>query len=929
MKKVVLWVWILFIFIPLNAEIFFPLVSPGTRDYVTLRVEFQTDNHWVTTGDGRFLTTEWTGHDTSYVLDPLPHDRAYFRAHLTFIDHYWNSVSGGRIRISQDDSLLLPLGGESYVLSQPMRYYANPDSLDQRLAGLVYESVKAAVDSGEFQADNDGVIIYHAGVGQDFNIDLDDSPFDIPSFYFDDDYLSTYLPAEKYAFLTANGCRRGVVLPEMQNQLKINIALNGTEILLTGMLLGLPPLYDTETGRSGAGIFGLMDQGSNNTGGLCPVKPSAFERCLLGASLPVEITSSRSLRLLPDEVYRLSVSSNEYFLIEFRKNTGIWADSLNWSRADINDPLAMLQALDSMGLVQYTRTNGVVTGISNYDLSLPASGILIWRIVEPDVMGGNPNGADVPMVNLVEADGGDDIGKYYGTFDPSVNNGWKWDMWFKDNPGFNDNNPASYKLQFNDTTHPDTRSVSGRPSGIAIRDFKFYADSAVIQLVIDPPADRIFSGLVFDEMSTALPPASSLSEALIGYRDSSLFLYNGSGLVEIYRHADAYEKGRTALITFENDLLQVVNGDDGARFSRLSYSGPGLALTESAYGNTTHSIDLSHISLWNDSLFLPPAETGNPAFILDIGTWSLSELDTASFPFIPFVIDEEWGYVNAPAAAVMNNMLTVGYEYGFRPALTISHFIDDLPEIPLRAEEHQFSDMVPIHLNDDGVFEFLALTAFNGRPTLSAFTQRGYLLDGFPVFKNYRELRVYYLDGEPRILAYDPAGVIDVYEKNAMRAFSLPAPVNAASLFMEQVSADTAWLVADGCIYQLPSDSVYWGYRGKDAVHRNAQHALQPAVTVVSETLIRNALIYNYPNPAEHGITKFRYFATGAESVSIDIYQLSGRHAETLTQAPVDLQWNEVVWRTDRFESGVYIAKVTVSDGIKTETYFVKPAILK
>jgi len=70
----------------------------------------------------------------------------------------------------------------------------------------------------------------------------------------------------------------------MQNQLDINIGLHGTEILLSGYLLGLPALYDTETGKSKAGVFGLMDQGSNNANGLVPIKPSAFERILLGIS---------------------------------------------------------------------------------------------------------------------------------------------------------------------------------------------------------------------------------------------------------------------------------------------------------------------------------------------------------------------------------------------------------------------------------------------------------------------------------------------------------------------------------------------------------------------------------------------------------------------------------------------------------------------
>jgi len=43
----------------------------------------------------------------------------------------------------------------------------------------------------------------------------------------------------------------------------------------------------------------------------------------------------------------------------------------------------------------------------------------------------------------------------------------------------------------------------------------------------------------------------------------------------------------------------------------------------------------------------------------------------------------------------------------------------------------------------------------------------------------------------------------------------------------------------------------------------------------------------------------------------------------------IDQQWNEIVWDVSDYESGVYIAKIDITDGTKTETYFVKPAILK
>ncbi|MEA3392956.1 MAG: T9SS type A sorting domain-containing protein [Candidatus Marinimicrobia bacterium] len=937
MKKIALFVWIIFSFLPLEAELLSERISPGTRDYLAIRVEFQEDNTSLTTGNGKFMLDEWFGHDSAYALDILPHDRAYFKSHLTFLNNFWDRASSGLININTDNSNMLPLGEGSYVLSEPMRYYSDPDSLDYRLALLIYETVMLAVDSGDYKNSHDGLIIYHAGAGQDFKIDLDNSPFDIPSFYFDETYLSEYLPLDKYTDLMTVNCQHGIVLPESQNQLGVNIALNGTEVLLTGMLLGLPTLYDTEFGRSGAGTYGLMDQGSNTGSGLCPIKPSAFERYLLGAVEPIEITSSQELTLLRDEVYRLPISSNEYFLIEFRKNTGVWADSILWAREDVEDYLDVLRVMDSLDLIDYTLENGVLTDISDLDIGLPTSGLLIWHITEPDFFGENPNSESAPFLNLIEADGGDDIGKWYGTFNPSVNNGWKWDMWFENNPAYEENNPASYKLQFNNNTHPNTRSNENLPTGINIRDFDFYQDSVVIQLVMDPPAAYNFSGMVFDEMTTALPAYFSSTENLIGTRDSSLYLFNGYGLTEIYKHDTAYVKGNISLMTYNNDIIQVINTSSSASVQHLAYSGIPLMLAEVNSVNIDHPLDLEHLAIHGDSLFLPPmpivdpsGQTSSPqpreVFKLNIASWTLDVIDESTGTLIPYLKNDKINYVQANAAAMMNGELIISDVYGF--GLNKNSFLP--PDyMPIYPDMHELKSIIPLHMNNDGEFEILALTEFEGSKTLSAFSHDGPLLNNYPIFENYTELRVYKSGGNPQIVAYDPAGLIDIYDVNAEKLFSIPAPVNAASFFIEQVTADTAWIIADGSIYPVSSSSVYWGYNGKDAAFSNAQSATNSAVPIVSDILIKDGLIYNYPNPIEGERTKFRFFATGATRATINIFALDGRFIRTIEQDVIDQQWNEIPWFVYGEESGVYIAKIDITDGTKTETYFVKPAILK
>ena len=130
MNKFALFVWIIISFLPMEADILSERISPGTRDYLAIRVEFQQDNTSLTTGDGKFMQNEWVGHDSAYALDALPHDRNYFKSHLIFLNNYWDHASSGLININTDNSNMLPLGEGSYVLSEPMRYYSDPDSLD-------------------------------------------------------------------------------------------------------------------------------------------------------------------------------------------------------------------------------------------------------------------------------------------------------------------------------------------------------------------------------------------------------------------------------------------------------------------------------------------------------------------------------------------------------------------------------------------------------------------------------------------------------------------------------------------------------------------------------------------------------------------------------------------------------------------------------
>ena len=164
--------------------------------------------------------------------------------------------------------------------------------------------------------------------------------------------------------------------------------LNGTLSLMIGFAIGLPPLWDIENGKSRIGVFGLMDQGSNNGRGLIPSPPDPWSRVYAGWDTPNTISSSSQI-LLPkrseNNLIKVDINEFEYFMIENRNNhfkSGISIDSIRYKiYQDTNDYPSFIKSLvDSVEIEK--DENGVLIKLPNYDLGLPASGLLIWHIDE-------------------------------------------------------------------------------------------------------------------------------------------------------------------------------------------------------------------------------------------------------------------------------------------------------------------------------------------------------------------------------------------------------------------------------------------------------------------------------------------------------------------------------------------------------------------
>jgi len=459
--------------------------AADTVRILAIRVDFPEDNNTLTTGNGKFLLTT----SDEAAIDPPPHNRTYFEHQLLALANYFRTVSKGQLILEFE---VFPGDlNSAFTVSQQMSFYSptrDEELLDERLSVLFQEGFELADASGAIDfARFDSFMLFHAGVGLDFALDFDPTPQDIPSVFLDFPTLREKLGNNdlNYPGIAVNGgsvfIRDGMILPETQSQEGFDIGLLGTAAIMFGHQLGLPNLFNTDNGRSGIGVFGLMDQGSGNFFGLLPAEPCAWSKVFLGWETPIEIRNGANLLVATtrsqtsQKIYKIPINSREYFLIENRNrdasndNVAIGRDA-NGTRVEFR--------WDAQGqrLVAEVPV-GVITQVNEYDFGLPGSGILIWHIDESVIaerFAENRVNADPSRrgVDLEEADGAQDIGQFYDFLSPGAGaeNGVIEDMFWASNE-INTLVNSSGVVAFTPNTKPNSFSNSAANTHILIDNF--------------------------------------------------------------------------------------------------------------------------------------------------------------------------------------------------------------------------------------------------------------------------------------------------------------------------------------------------------------------------------------------------------------------------------------------------------------------------
>ena len=524
-------------------------------DLIALRVEFQPDTSRFTTGNGTFDSPLFDSLEAK--VDPLPHNEAYFDAHLQFLSNYIEQVSDGNTTV---ETHLIPevitLPGEMGAYS-PTGLESSSDAELQKLARLVEQAwnladAQASLDVSGFDPATTAFMIFHAGVGRDIELigtTLDKTPQDLPTIFFNQESLTRLLqrsltfkglPVQHTMVMPRTETRQGFDFIQDEPFL-VEFSINGLMAASFFNYLGVPDLFNTETGESAIGPFGLMDPlGLFAYNGLFPPEPSGWTKQYLGWTQPAligrSIVESSEIDLLAaslpagQQLIKAPISESEYFLVENRyrdlNNDGlvltIYRDGATFEQRVVNGQ-EDFNSFDVSGF-----DGGVVVDVDDYDWALPGGidendnpllgGVLVWHIdervlAEKLVTNSVNSDPERRAVDLEEADSAQDIGFPSGSiFGPQAHLGTPFDFFYEGNPVVvitsSGEEISLYQNRFGLDTVPNSNTNAGGSSFVELFEFSRPGTKATFRYARREPSSIRYVN-EFSDLGNLNVPANS------------------------------------------------------------------------------------------------------------------------------------------------------------------------------------------------------------------------------------------------------------------------------------------------------------------------------------------------------------------------------------------------------------------------------------
>lgn len=977
--------------------------APSRVDVVALMVEFQPDTTRFTTGDGTFGGVLFEGVDAPSI-DPLPHNSEYFEAHLRFLEHYVDRVSDGRTQVVTH---LLP---QTVRVPEVMGTYsptgvdAGSDEELTKLAQLIDDAWSAADEydlplPAGIDPENTAFILFHAGVGRDIELvgtTLDKTPEDLPSIYLDDRTLGRLgvdnvsvsgLPVSNTMVIPRTESRLGVD-PLTSEPFLIELSINGLLAASFFNYLGVPDLFNTGTGDSAIGPFGLMDAlGIFAYSGLFPPEPSAWTKQFLGwHDDGVQVGGSGTIQLrhagsaTRNEMARIPISTSEYFLVENRHrdpdDDGVRLRV--WTHEGEQDVVFQNGDTEFNDQTVSGFPGGVVLSVDDYDFALPGGvdendnpllgGILIWHVDENRLRDGlaeNRVNADPDRraIDLEEADGAQDIGYASGAsfFGPRFDLGTPFDFWFEGNPvtvrTSRGQDIRLYQNRFSADTEPSSYNNAGGQSGVALSNFSAVGPLMSFDYTTEQAGLLTFSGTTsFGDLAMASTLATGY--LLTDAANSSVWAWVGDRWADADGCAGDAAPIRPVAVS---GGIYVLSDAGFFRYEGNTCERKDLAaFTPAARTWTTPALEW--IRLPGENRFYAGLQDGQGASLIIWIEHDDGRLDEAriAFPDTPrFLVVAERTTMDvlvitdAGVRDVQGSMLvaanlegisdvamagnasdwTLGWTSASAPSRI--HFLTSEGE---STHFDVYGGCSPSHLawHDVDQNGELDLTFACGA-SVQAVHRSGALLDRFPVaFKaDITAAPVFARDAQGRSIMVAPSenGYLEGYVADGSRWSVIPGfPVSAGP------PSRIAPLFAGGMMTALGSDGAayWWQFDTRNATYAADAGLMvgppdEPADGDAGSRLLVGSETYNWPNPIVSGSTRIRFEVQEASIVLIDIVDMGGvlidqlEVASALAGVPT-----EVIWQTD-VGSGIYMARVKARAlaGGTSDTRLIRMAVIR
>lgn len=969
------------------------LSASDTIKIVAVLVQFQEDSDPRSTGNGKFDLSNRYYNPTlqrDTVIDSPPYDSLYFIDHLEFLKNYYYKSSKGKLVIDYK------LYGKVIILPNVMSYYSPQKNENNAKLGQLFLDTWVRADSNinmsGYDTSKTAFVIFHAGVGRDIDLvslfGYDPYPYDIPSVFLGNKNLQE-LNINGYTTQSGFVIRNSLIIPSTEirelslvsGNFLLQLGINGILCASVGSYLGLPDLFNTSTGKTAIGRFGLMDgQSIFSYNGIFPPEPSAWEKIYLGWINPVVVSSGDSFINLKTSsgninsdtsVIKVLMNAKEYFLVENRNrsydNSGQTVYTRNRAFRD-----STTFAKDVPGFVNYDiyAVNGNVTSVKYLDWSLPgvitdtcnfSGGILIWHIDENVIdakIGTNTVNSDIKHrgVCLMEAKGSQDIGITYSTpFGDVTSDGYFVDFWYKGNHYVPSN---IYKNEFTPTSYPNTLSYSLANNNIYITEFDSIASVMRFRVRIGSDIIKPLAGF----------PKYIGGISNDGKTNPIAFDIDGDGKDEFFVNNNinlyGFRNNGTSLSGDTSGILINNFGNSPATFAYIPFLNSNRLIVSS--NNTTKLgyfkidngiITDSLIEIYSRGITNSPMIFDSTKIIISNNGWITERRLDGS----PNIVDSS-STINAYYFSKINR---TGYTY--RRANTNRNIIIgnikntnsvDSLEIDYTSSVNKKFILNGAYLNinyniTNSTLPILADVNRDGRQEiifaadqgLFVVNYSGVLLENFPVnfnkninwglavadINNDGIMDILFTTTEGDLYAYGINGKVcpGFPIKTGININSAPAFANLNDTLGILIFGQDKYLYAYKTNTKYDETKILWKNFLKDRYLSNNNYKTLNSTITYSEKLPSDK-VYNWPNPVYDSKTFIRYYINGnAGAVNIKILDLSGELVTKLSGTSLSNADNEIIWDVSTVQSGIYYGVIEAEvDGSK-ETKIIKIAVVK